>query len=94
MRAEFANKYNEIITDYVNNSHTVKLIKSVTSITNYILHHEVVTINNRLGHIKNKGMQQPHALSQNSKAIDSEKLQATHQVGVWWRVMIIPFRTV
>ena len=57
MTADFANKYNEIITDYVNNSHTVKLIKNVTSITNYIPHHEVVTINNRLGHIKNKGMQ-------------------------------------
>ena len=44
----------------------------------------------RLRHMKNKGTQQLHSSSRNSEAIDT---RATHRIGVWWRVMIIPFRT-
>ena len=43
--------------------------------------------------MKNKGAQQSHASSQNSEALTCEKSHATHQVGMWWHAMIIPFKT-
>ena len=44
--------------------------------------------------MKNKGVEQSHASSRNSVATDVRKVaHATHQVGIWWRAMIIPFRT-
>ena len=52
---EFANKYKEIINDYVNKGHAVKLSeeksRKVTSITNYVSLHGVVNIN-KLGKIR------------------------------------------
>ena len=43
--------------------------------------------------MKNKGVQQLYASSQISEAKTCEKSHATYQLGVWWRAMIIPFRT-
>ena len=47
----------------------------------------------RLQHMKNKGVQQSRTLSRNSMLQMCEKSHTTHQVGMWWCVMIIPFRT-
>ena len=44
--------------------------------------------------MKNKGVRQSHTSSQNSEATDVRKVaHTTHQVGIWSRAMIIPFRT-
>ena len=52
----------------------------------------------RLRHMKNKGVQLSHALACDSRHKTErlqtcEKLHTTHQAGMWWRAMIIPFRT-
>ena len=53
----------------------------------------VSVLTGRLRHMKSNVVQQSHTSSLNSDVMGCEKLHATDQVGVWWRAMIIPFRT-
>ena len=43
--------------------------------------------------MKNKGVEQSHASSRNSEAIDMQKVARHPPSGMWWGAMIIPFRT-
>ena len=43
--------------------------------------------------MKRKGVHQSYTSSLNSEAMACEKSHTTHQVGMWWCAMIIPFRT-